>query len=161
MWINGRSREASRSRVIGTLNYPIALIFYRRLGSGAAETPVKFQSDLTVQDTNLGASRLCYDETSHVMPFLLWWMRILAQPPSADQCMCHRHVWSCQVCHWCISAGCIHTPWIIVAWYGRVSKFRWVRNVRHVQWEDTILDGVTLTCNQHNTSENIITRLEL
>ena len=48
----------SRSHEIGTLNYRIALKFDRHIGSIAAEVPVKFQSDRTILNTNLAASRL-------------------------------------------------------------------------------------------------------
>ena len=49
----------SRSRVIGCCNNRIALKFDRHLGSGAAEVPVKFQSDWKSSSVNLVASRLC------------------------------------------------------------------------------------------------------
>ena len=48
----------SRSHEIGTLNCHIALKFDRHIGSNAAEVPVKFQSDRTILNTNLAASRL-------------------------------------------------------------------------------------------------------
>ena len=48
----------SRSHVIGTLNCHIALTFDRHIGSNAAEVPVKFESDRTILNTNLAASRL-------------------------------------------------------------------------------------------------------
>ena len=48
----------SRSHEIGTLNCCIALKFDRHIGSTAAEVPVKFQSDRTILNTNLAASRL-------------------------------------------------------------------------------------------------------
>ena len=48
----------SRSHEIGTLNCRIALKFDRYIGSNAAEVPVKFQSDRTILNTNLAASRL-------------------------------------------------------------------------------------------------------
>ena len=47
-----------RSHEIGTLNCRIALKFDRHIGSNAAEVPVKFQSDRTILNTNLAASRL-------------------------------------------------------------------------------------------------------
>ena len=49
----------SRSQEIGTLNCRIALKFVRHIGSTAAEVPVKFQSDTTILNTNLAASRFC------------------------------------------------------------------------------------------------------
>ena len=49
----------SRSREIGSLNYRIALKFDRHFGSTAADVPVKFQSDRSILNTNLVASRLC------------------------------------------------------------------------------------------------------
>ena len=53
-----------RSRkVFGTLNCCIALKFGSHIGSNAAEVPVKFQSDRTILNTNLAASR-SYDKTS-------------------------------------------------------------------------------------------------
>ena len=48
----------SRSHEIGTLNCRIALKFDRHIGSTASEVPVKFQSDRTILNTNLAASRL-------------------------------------------------------------------------------------------------------
>ena len=48
----------SRSHEICTLNRRIALKFDRHIGSNAAEVPVKFQSDRTILNTNLVASRL-------------------------------------------------------------------------------------------------------
>ena len=48
----------SRSHKIGTFNCRIALKFDRHIGSTAAEVPVKFQSDRTILNTNLAASRL-------------------------------------------------------------------------------------------------------
>ena len=48
----------SRSHEIGTLNCRIALKFDRHIGSTAAEVPVKFQSDRTILNANLAASRL-------------------------------------------------------------------------------------------------------
>ena len=48
----------SRSHVIGTLNCRIALKFDRHISSTAAEVPVKFQSDRTILNSNLAASRL-------------------------------------------------------------------------------------------------------
>ena len=48
----------SRSREIGSLNYRLALEFDGRIGSSAADVPVKFQSDRTILSTNLVASRL-------------------------------------------------------------------------------------------------------
>ena len=48
----------SRSREIGYYNDRIALKFDRHLGSGAAEVPVKFQSDGTSLNPNLAASRI-------------------------------------------------------------------------------------------------------
>ena len=48
----------SRSHEIGTLNCRIALKFDRHIGSNAAAVPVKFQSDRTILNTNLAASRL-------------------------------------------------------------------------------------------------------
>ena len=48
----------SRSHEIGTLNCRIALTFDRHTGSTAAEVPVKFQSERTILNTNLAASRL-------------------------------------------------------------------------------------------------------
>ena len=48
----------SRSHEIGTLNSRIALKFDRHIGSTAAEVPVEFQSDRTILNTNLAASRL-------------------------------------------------------------------------------------------------------
>ena len=47
-----------KSREIGSLNYHIALKFDWHLGSSAAEVPVKSQSDWTVINSNLTASRL-------------------------------------------------------------------------------------------------------
>ena len=41
-----------------TLNCRIALEIDRHIGSTAAEVPVKFQSDRTILNTNLAASRL-------------------------------------------------------------------------------------------------------
>ena len=58
----------SRSCEIGSFNYHIVLEFDRLLGSTAAEEPVKFQSNRTILNTNLTASRL------HV---ILWCHRIL------------------------------------------------------------------------------------
>ena len=52
-----RSREASKHE-IGTLNCCIALKFDRHIDSNAAKVPVKFQSDWTILNTNLSASRL-------------------------------------------------------------------------------------------------------
>ena len=48
----------SRTHEIGTSNCRIALKFDRHIGSHAAEVPVKFQSDRTILNTNLAASRL-------------------------------------------------------------------------------------------------------
>ena len=48
----------SRSREICVNNYPIALKFDSHLDSTAAEAPVKFQSDVIIQTTNLMASSL-------------------------------------------------------------------------------------------------------
>ena len=48
----------TRSHEIGTLNCRLALKFDRHIGSTAAEVPVKFQSDRTILNTNLAASRL-------------------------------------------------------------------------------------------------------
>ena len=48
----------SRSHEIGTLNCRIALKFDRHIGSNVAAVPVKFQSDRTILNTNLAASRL-------------------------------------------------------------------------------------------------------
>ena len=48
----------TRSHEIGTLNGRIAVKFDRPIGSIAAEVPVKFQSDRTIQNTNLAASKL-------------------------------------------------------------------------------------------------------
>ena len=48
----------SRSREICIYNWPISLKFDRHFGSIAADVPVKFQSDTTIQSTNLVASRL-------------------------------------------------------------------------------------------------------
>ena len=45
-------------RLHGSSNYRIALKFDRHFGSPAAEVPVKFQSDWTIINTNLAASRL-------------------------------------------------------------------------------------------------------
>ena len=50
-----KSREVS----IGILNYRIALKFGRHIDSSAVDEPVKFQSDRTIFNTNLTASRLC------------------------------------------------------------------------------------------------------
>ena len=47
-----------RSHEIGTLNCRIALKFDRHIGSNATKVPVKFQSDRTILNTNLVASRL-------------------------------------------------------------------------------------------------------
>ena len=47
----------SRSREIGCCNNPVALKFDRHLGSDAAESPVKFQSDWKSLNPNLAASR--------------------------------------------------------------------------------------------------------
>ena len=47
----------SRSHEIDTLNCRIALTFDRHIGSNAAEVPVKFQSDRTILNTNLAATR--------------------------------------------------------------------------------------------------------
>ena len=52
-----RSREY-QSQEICTLNRFIALKFDRHIGSNATEVPVKFQSDLTILNTNVAASRL-------------------------------------------------------------------------------------------------------
>ena len=48
----------SRSREIGCYNGRIALKFDRYLGSGAAEVPVKFQSDWESPNLNLAIVRL-------------------------------------------------------------------------------------------------------
>ena len=48
----------SQSREIGSLNDRIALKFDRHIGSTAAEVPLKFQSNLTIMNTNLVVSRL-------------------------------------------------------------------------------------------------------
>ena len=48
----------SRIYEIGSLNYRIAMKFDRHLGNTAAEVTVKFQSDRTILNTNLAASRL-------------------------------------------------------------------------------------------------------
>ena len=48
----------SRSHEIGTINCRIALKFDRHIGSTAAEVPVKLQSNRTILNTNLAASRL-------------------------------------------------------------------------------------------------------
>ena len=48
----------SRSREIGCYNYRTALKLDRHLGSGAAEGPVKFQSDWKSLNPNLATSRL-------------------------------------------------------------------------------------------------------
>ena len=50
-------RKISWIREIGSLNHPTVLKSDRHLGS-AAEVPVKFQSDRTMLNTNLAASRL-------------------------------------------------------------------------------------------------------
>ena len=42
----------------GSFNYRIALKFDRRVGSSAADVPVKFQNDRPILNTNLAASRL-------------------------------------------------------------------------------------------------------
>ena len=47
----------TRSHEIDTLNFRIALKFDRHIGSTAAEVPVKFESDTTIPNTNLAASR--------------------------------------------------------------------------------------------------------
>ena len=47
-----------RSHEIGTLNCRIALKFDRHIGSTTAEVSVKFQSDRTILNTNLAASRV-------------------------------------------------------------------------------------------------------
>ena len=52
-----KSREVSKP--IGNLDYRIAMKFDRHIGSNAAEVPVKFQSDQTIINANLAASRLC------------------------------------------------------------------------------------------------------
>ena len=52
-----RFRKVSKPRD-GTLNCRIALKFDRHIGSTAAEVPFKFQSDRTILNTNLAASRL-------------------------------------------------------------------------------------------------------
>ena len=52
------SYRKSRCHEIGSLNYCIAFKFDRHIGSIAAEVPVKFQSDRTILNTNLGAPRL-------------------------------------------------------------------------------------------------------
>ena len=49
----------SQSHEIGSSNHRIALKFDRRLGSSAAETPVKFQSDWILLILNLATSRRC------------------------------------------------------------------------------------------------------
>ena len=49
----------SPSCKIGSLNYCITLKFGRHISSTAAEVPAKFQSNSTIVDTNLAASRLC------------------------------------------------------------------------------------------------------
>ena len=55
-----RSRVSkSQSREIGSLDYRIALEFDRHIASSAAEVPHKLQSDRTILNTNLAASRLC------------------------------------------------------------------------------------------------------
>ena len=41
------------------LDYRIALKFDWHIGNIAAEVPVKFQSDRTILNTNLAASRFC------------------------------------------------------------------------------------------------------
>ena len=48
----------SQSHETGTLNCHMASKFDRHMGSNAAEVPVKFQSDRTILNTNLVASRL-------------------------------------------------------------------------------------------------------
>ena len=57
------------SHNIGSLIYDITLKFGRHLSSTTAEVPVKFQSDCTIPNTNLMASRLCkilqWDVLSH------------------------------------------------------------------------------------------------
>ena len=53
-----RQQISVLSHEIGTLNSRIALKFDRHIGSTAAEVPVKFQSDRTILNTNLAASRL-------------------------------------------------------------------------------------------------------
>ena len=49
----------SRRREISNSKDRIALKFDKRLGSNAAETLVKFQSDQTILNTNLAGSRFC------------------------------------------------------------------------------------------------------
>ena len=61
----------SRSREIGTLNCCIALKFDRHIGSTAAKVPVKFQSDRTILNTNLAASRL-YEILLYTMDCCNW-----------------------------------------------------------------------------------------
>ena len=51
-------RPKSRSRKIGSLNYPIALKFDRCIGSCTAEVPVKFRSYQTILNIKLTASIL-------------------------------------------------------------------------------------------------------
>ena len=65
----------SRSREIGSSSYGIALQFDRHFGSPAAELPAKFQSDRTILNTNLAASKLC--------EFLQTFYRILKRGPGA------------------------------------------------------------------------------
>ena len=52
-----RSRKISKPRDL-YLDCPIALKFDRHFSSSAADVPVKFQSDTTIESTNLVASRL-------------------------------------------------------------------------------------------------------
>ena len=67
----------SRSHVIGNLNYGIALKFNRHISSTAAEVPVKFQSNRTILNTNLTASRLCE----------IWRWDVLSVIETGPQCL--------------------------------------------------------------------------
>ena len=58
MGLYSLSGKTSRSREIGCYNDSIALKFDRHLGSGAAEVPVKFQSNWRSLNTNLAVSSL-------------------------------------------------------------------------------------------------------
>ena len=78
----------SRSHEIGTLNCRIALKFDKHIGNTAAEVPVKFQSDQTILNTHLAATRLCEilrkDVFSHSETGPCWHLpELLALMPAA------------------------------------------------------------------------------
>ena len=103
-----RSRKVSKPR-----DCRIALKFDRHIGSNAAEVPVKFQSDRTILNTNLAASRLyeilrkdVFSDIETGPRFLICWVCV----PHMRLCI---PIWS-RVCH--------RSPkTLIVAW---VSRFR-------------------------------------